>query len=77
MRVLHPRRVVRQPARGLNLHLHVRDHPLNRLELRERFPKRLALLRVLDGFFERALRHPHPLRGNADAPAVERAQRDA
>ena len=76
MRVLQPRRVMRQSARRLDFRLHVRDHPLNRLKLREIFPERFALLRVLDRFLQRALRQSHGLRGNADAPAVQRAQRN-
>ena len=39
-------------------------------------PKRAALLRVLGRRLQRALRQAHCLRRDADAPAVERAERD-
>src|SRR5579884_3440494 len=75
-RVLEPRRIVRQPARRLDLRLHVRNHPLNRLKLADGFPKCPPLLRVLDRFLQRALRQPDGLRRNPDPPSVQRAQRD-
>ena len=65
---------MRQPARRLDLRLHVCNHPLNGLKLANVFPKRLTLLRVLHGFFQRPLRQPNGLRGNPDAPAIQRAQ---
>ena len=74
MRVLQPRRIMRQAARGLDLRLHIRNHPLNGLKLANVFAKGLALLRVLDGFFQRPLREADSLRGDPDAPAIQRAE---
>src|SRR6266568_3203690 len=74
VRVLQPRRVIHEPPCRLNLRLHVRDHPLNRLKLADTFPKRLALLGVFHGLFQRPLRQPDGLRANANSPAVQRAQ---
>ena len=65
---------MRQPSRGFNLRLHIRNHPLNGLKLANVFAKGLALLRVLDGFFQRPLREADSLRGDPDAPAIQRAE---
>src|ERR1700687_3906505 len=67
VRVLQPCRVVCQSPRGFDLRLHVRNHPLNRLELADVFSKRLPLLRILDGFFQRSLRQTDRLRRKSSA----------
>src|SRR5262249_6241233 len=74
--ILEPCRVVDETARGFDLGLHVGDHPLNGLKVGDGFAEGAALLGVLDGFFQRALREADSLRGNADASAIERAERD-
>src|SRR4029077_6242982 len=40
------------------------------------FPERAALLGVFHGFFQRALGEPNRERADADAPAVQRAERN-
>src|SRR6266852_5997174 len=76
MRVLQPRGVVHQAARRFDFRLHIRQHPLNGLKLADSFPKRAALLGVLHGFFQRALRQSHGQRADANAPAVQRTERN-
>ena len=55
---------------------HVGDHELDGLELRDGVAERHALLGVFESGFERALRDAAGLRGDADAAAVERGERD-
>src|SRR3989442_6770974 len=49
---------------------------LHRLELRNRLAELLPVFRVFDGVIERALREPDHLRTDADAPLVQRFDRD-
>ena len=49
----------------------------HRLVVEDRCAKALALLGVADGAVQRAARHAHALRGDADAPAFESTKRDA
>src|ERR1700687_5041580 len=58
MRVLQPRVVLPQAAGRFDFRLPVGQHPLNGLKLADVFAKGAALLRVLHGFFERALCKP-------------------
>src|SRR5712692_11470932 len=76
VRVLQPRGVMHQAARRFDFRLHIRQHPLNSLKLADSFPKSAALLGVLHGFFQRALRQSHGERTDANAPAVERTERN-
>ena len=46
------------------------------LKFADGFAESVALLGVLDRFVERALRQADGLRGDSDAAAVERAERD-
>ncbi len=70
------RRVHNQQTRCLNARRHVREHPLNRLELADLGAERLAFFRVCDTRFVRRLRDAERLRRNADASRVEHAHRD-
>src|SRR4051812_48340985 len=75
-RLLQPRRPPDQGAGRLDLGLHVRELLLDRLERADRTAERLALPGVRRRDVERGLRDPDRLRRDADAPGVERAQRD-
>src|SRR5882724_1845395 len=63
-----------QAAGGFDFGLHVGEHPLNGLKFADGFAEGFALLGVFHGLFERALRQSHSLRGDTDAPAIERAE---
>ena len=65
-----------QQARRVNLRGHVGEHELDGLKIGDGMAEGLALLRVGQRRFERALRDPGGLRGDADAPAIERGERD-
>ena len=75
--LLEPRGAVREQARGVDLGRHVGELPLDRLEVADPAPELLALLRVRARDVERGLRDAERLRGDPDAPAVERRHRDA
>src|SRR3954451_1731192 len=75
--VLQARGAVGQRAGGLDLGLHVGELVGDRLEARDRAAEGAALLGVAGGDVERGLRDADRLRGDPDAPAVERRQRDA
>src|SRR5688500_19108831 len=64
-------------AGGLDLGLHVGQLVLDRLEAGDRAAERVALLGVGGRELERGLGDADRLGGDADAPAVERPQRDA
>ena len=49
---------------------------MDRLKIRDGMAECLPLLRVGQRLFQRALRDAGGLRGNADAPAIERRERD-
>ena len=66
----------REQARGVELGRHVGEHELDGLVLRDGDAEALALLRVGDRLLERGARDAERLRGDADAPAVERGHRD-
>src|SRR5260370_17811970 len=68
---------MRESARGFNFHLHVGEHPLDGLILGDRLAESLALLGVMHRGFERSLREAKRLRGDADASAIERFERDS
>src|SRR3990172_8166474 len=70
--ILPPRRAVHEQPRRLDLHRHVRELPLDRLEVRDRLPELVPLLRILHRLFERPLRDPDAEGADADAAAVER-----
>src|SRR3990170_5572676 len=74
--VLHPRGSVCEDPRGLDFRRHVRELPLDRLELRDLLAERLPLLRVLQALLEGPLRDPEGLRRNPDPPAVEGRERN-
>ena len=75
--LLEPRGPIREQTCGVDLGSHVGELPLNRLEVTDPAPELLALLRVGARHIERGLRDPQGLRGDADAPAVERRHRYA
>ena len=74
--VLFPRRFAHQKTRGVNFRGHVREHELNGLKIGDGMAEGLALLRVGKRRFKGSLRDAGGLRGNADAPAIERGKRD-
>src|SRR4051794_4337579 len=76
-RVLEPRGAPRERARRLDLGLHVGELVLDRLEAADRAAERVTLAGVRRREVERRLRDADGLRRDADAPAVERRQRDA
>src|SRR5439155_12320403 len=57
-RVLQSRRAPGQQAGGVNLGRHVREHPLDRLEIGDRLAERLALLGVRQGVLKARARDP-------------------
>src|SRR4051812_13124686 len=75
-RLLQARRAPDERAGGLDLGLHVGELLLDRLEAADRPAERVAVLRVGGRDVERGLRDADRLRGDADPPGVERAQRD-
>src|SRR5262249_19766595 len=75
-RVPEPRAVVDEQTRRLEIGRGARELVLHRLEVRDRFPELLALLRVAERVVERALRQPDHLRADADAPLVQRLDGD-
>ena len=58
-RVLEPAGLPHEPASGLRVHHHVRDHRLHELERADRATELLALLRILHGRVHAALRDPN------------------
>ena len=74
--ILLPGRATQQQARRVNFRGHIRQHELNRLKIGDGMAECLALLRVAQGGFERALRDSGGLRGDADAAAIEGGKRD-
>src|SRR2546422_188336 len=74
--VLLPSGFAREQARGVNFRGHICEHELDGLEIGDGMAEGHTLLRIFQRFLKRALGNPHGLRGNADAPAVERGERD-
>ena len=74
--VLLPSGFAREQARGVNFRGHICEHELDGLEIGDGLAEGHTLLRIFQRFLKRALGNPHGLRGNADAPAVERGERD-
>src|SRR6267378_2415192 len=70
--ILLPRGLSNEEARSINFRGHVREHELDGLELRNRVAEGHALMGILQGRFECASGDAGGLRGDADAPAVER-----
>src|SRR5256885_827506 len=71
-----PRGVVDEQTCGLEVGGAPRDLKLNTLKLRDRAAELLTLLRVRDAVVERPAREPDHLGANANAPLVERLDRD-
>src|SRR5262249_37256482 len=69
--LLQPRGAVRQEPGGVDLRRHVGELLLDRLELRDRLPEGVPLLRVRARDVVRRLRDAERLRGDPDAAAVE------
>jgi len=74
-RIFQPRRIVHQSTRSFDFRLHVGDHPLDGLEFADGLPKR-AVAWHISRLIEGALRQADCLRGDSDAPAVQRAESD-
>src|SRR5437879_51488 len=74
--VLLPSGFAREQACGVNFRGHICEHELDGLEIGDGMAEGHTLLRIFQRFLKRALGNPHGLRGNADAPAVERGERD-
>src|SRR5207244_1773383 len=75
--LLEPRGAIRQRASRLDLGLHVGQLVPDRLEAPDRPPEGVALLRIRRGDVERRLGDAYRLRGDPDAPSVQRRQGDA
>src|SRR4029453_19008772 len=73
--LLAPRGPVDEQARRIDLGRHVRELPLDGLELGDRLAKLLPLEGVVAREGERGLRDPERLRADPDPRAVERRQR--
>src|SRR5215472_4416067 len=73
--VLFPCGFAVEHAGCVNFRAHVRQHELNRLKPRNGLAERQALAGILQRGFERAPRNAGGLRGDADAPAIERRKR--
>ena len=67
---------MREGASCFDFRGHVGEHPLNGLIVGNGTAEGAALLRVARGRFHRTLCQANRLRGNADATAVERAERN-
>src|SRR5579862_2672548 len=74
--IAQPCGVVHHQPRALDVGRGARELVLHRLELRDRFAELPAILRVLNRVVERALGESHHLRADADAPFVQRLDRD-
>ena len=74
--VAQARGVVDEQPRRFQLGGRVRELELHALKVGDRLAELLPLLRVRDGVIERALREADHLRADADAPFVERFDRD-
>src|SRR6267378_1458011 len=70
-RILLPRCLAYEQARGVDFSGHVGEHELNGLELRNRLAKGHALLRIVQRRFKSSLCYARGLRGDADTPAVQ------
>src|SRR5215470_2260498 len=75
-RILFPCRAAGEQTSRVNFGSHVRKHELNRLKIGNRMAERLALLRVGKRRLECALGYAGGLRGNTDAAAIKRRERD-
>src|SRR6185295_7054148 len=71
-RVLHPRRLARKEASGLDLGRHVGELELDRLVLGDRLAEGLALLAVAEGELQGALGDADATGGDVDAADLER-----
>src|SRR5213594_4609803 len=74
--ILQVRGAIGQQAGGVDLRRHVRELPLNRLEVRNLLAERLSFLRVLRGLLEGPLGNSEGLRRDADPAPVESCHRD-
>ena len=74
--VFEPSGLVDEGAGGFDFHLHVGEHPLDRLKVGDIFAEGFAVLGVFDGFVEGALGEADGEGGDADAAAVESAESD-
>ncbi len=73
--LLQPGCAVHEEPRGIDLHRHVRELVLDRLEVGDAMPERAPLGRILARDLVSGLGDPERLRRDADAPAVERSHR--
>src|SRR5262249_194387 len=71
-----PSRAICQESRRIDLRRQVRQQPLNRFKFGYGATKLAALLRVGHGFLQTSLRDAERLSGDANATAVQSAQRD-
>src|SRR5271155_3916015 len=74
--VLLPGGFAIEQAGGVEFGGHVREHELDSLKLADRAAEGYAFLRVFQRGFERPLGDSGGLRGNPNAAAVERGERD-
>src|SRR5262249_36809884 len=74
--LLEPRRAIDEEASGVDLRRHVRELPLDRLEVADAVPELLALDGVRAGDVVCRLSDPERLCGDADPSAVECRHRD-
>ena len=74
--ILEARGVVDQQARCFDLSCHLRERELNCLKLCNRFAELLALLRVACRMAPCAFGQSKHLRADADAPLIQRFNRD-
>src|SRR4029453_12255162 len=70
-----PGRFEGEHARGIELRLHIRKHPLNGLIVGDRLAERLALLRVRQRFVERRFTDAERLSCDGDPSAMQRPSR--
>src|SRR6266705_4773744 len=75
--ILQVRGAIVEQAGGVDLGCHVRELPLNRLEVCNLLAERLSFLRVLRGFLEGPLSNSEGLRRDADPATVESCHRDS
>src|SRR5215813_851783 len=74
-RICHARRAMDQQPRCIDLHLHVRQHPSDRLELGNRMSEGAPLLRVGGRFLQCAAAEPDGQGADGDAASVKDLQR--
>ncbi len=73
--IFHPRCTHREQPGRIDFGRHVRQLPLDRLELTDRFPELPPLPRIIQRRFISSLRHSQPQRRDGYAPAIENPHR--